>query len=357
MRATVLRNKALVIDDVPTPELGNGEVLVKTHACGVCGSDLHAVRHAAELADALERSDAPFSLDPSRDIVMGHEFCGELVEHGPNATKRLKLGTRVCSMPFLVRADGLRFIGYSDDTPGGYGEYIRLTEALLHEVPNGLPSAHAALAEPMAVGVHAVEKARVHQEDVPLVIGCGPIGLAVIAALCLRDIHPIVAADFSPMRRHLAQALGADVVVDPAVDSPYRKWKDVALWNARDAPALPPWLPGPPLRPSVIFECVGALGMIERIVAAAPPNARIVVVGICMERDYLDPIIAINKELNLQFVICYTAEEYAATLRNIADGRIAVGSLITGRIHSDELSEAFSALASPEAHAKIVVEF
>ena len=357
MRATVLRNKALLIADMPTPEPGNGEVLVKTLACGVCGSDLHAAKHADQLADALRRSDAPFSLDPSRDIVMGHEFCGEIVDFGPNTTQGLKRGTRVCSMPFLIRADGLRFIGYSDETPGGYGEYIRLTEGLLLEVPNGLPSAHAALTEPMAVGVHAVEKGRVDRNDVPLVIGCGPIGLAVIAALHLRDVHPIVAADFSSRRRQLAQALGADVVVDPSVDSPYEKWKDVAVWSGPDAPALPPWLPGPPLRPSVIFECVGVPGVIDQIVAAAPTNARIVVVGICMERDYLEPVIAINKELNLQYVICYTAEEYAATLRNIADGKIAVAPLITGRISPDGLAEAFSVLASPEMHAKIVVDF
>jgi threonine dehydrogenase-like Zn-dependent dehydrogenase len=260
-------------------------------------------------------------------------------------------------MPFLIRGDGLRFIGYSDETPGGYGEYIRLTEGLLLEVPNGLPPAHAALAEPMAVGVHAVEKGRVDQNDVPLVIGCGPIGLAVIAALRLRDVHPIVAADFSPRRRQLAQALGADVVVDPSVDSPYEKWNDVAAWHGPDAPALPPWLPGPALRPSVIFECVGVTGVIDQIVASAPTNARIVVVGICMERDYIEPVIAINKELNLQFVICYTAEEYTVTLRNIADGKIAIAPLITGRIPPVGLSEAFSALASPEMHAKIVVEF
>jgi threonine dehydrogenase-like Zn-dependent dehydrogenase len=357
MRATVLRNNALVVDDIATPEPGNGEVLVKTLACGICGSDLHAVKHADQLADALRRSGAPFSLDPSRDIVMGHEFCGEIVDYGPNTTHRLKPGTTVCSMPFLIRGDGLRFIGYSDETPGGYGEYIRLTEGLLLEVPNGLPPAHAALAEPMAVGVHAVEKGRVDQNDVPLVIGCGPIGLAVIAALRLRDVHPIVAADFSPRRRQLAQALGADVVVDPSVDSPYEKWNDVAAWHGPDAPALPPWLPGPALRPSVIFECVGVTGVIDQIVASAPTNARIVVVGICMERDYIEPVIAINKELNLQFVICYTAEEYTVTLRNIADGKIAIAPLITGRIPPVGLSEAFSALASPEMHAKIVVEF
>lgn len=357
MRAVVLRNKTLQLDQVPAPEPEAGEVLVRTLACGICGSDLHAAAHGEELADALRRSDSPFSLDPSRDIVMGHEFCGEIVDYGPKTTRKLKMGTTVCSMPFLVRRDGLRFIGYSDETPGGYGEYMRLTEDLLLEVPNGLVPSHAALTEPMAVGVHAVEKSRIDQNEVPLVVGCGPIGLAVIAALHLKGVHPIVAADFSPRRRRLAESLGADVVVDPSVESPHQKWREVAVWSGPDSPTLPPWMPGPPLRPSVIFECVGAPGVLDQIVTAAPVNARIVVVGICMGRDYIQPVIAINKELNMQFVICYTATEYATTLRNIAEGVLPVENLITGRTSPEGVPEAFTALASPDLHAKMIVEF
>src|SRR6185436_13867256 len=116
----------------------------------------------------------------------------------------------------LLRADGVRTIGYSNETPGGYAEHMRLTESLLLPVPNGLATGHAALTEPMAVGVHAVEKAKLEPNEVPLVIGCGPVGLAVIAALALHGVHPIVAADFSARRRELAATLGADIVVDPA---------------------------------------------------------------------------------------------------------------------------------------------
>ena len=86
-------------------------------------------------------------------------------------------------MPVLIRSTGVETVGYSNENPGGYGEYMRLTEGLLLEVPNGLSSEHAALTEPMAVGYHAVEKARMDKRDAPLVIGCGPVGLAVIAAL------------------------------------------------------------------------------------------------------------------------------------------------------------------------------
>jgi threonine dehydrogenase-like Zn-dependent dehydrogenase len=269
-------------------------------------------------------------MDPSRDIIMGHEFCGEIVDHGRATTRNLKPGTRVCSVPFLIRADGLRLIGFSDETPGGYGEYMRLTEGLLLEVPNGLAAAHAALTEPMSVGTHAVEKGRVERNDVPLVIGCGPIGLAVIAALRLRGLHPIVAADFSPRRRQLAEALGADVVVNPSTDSPYKKWNDVAVWTGPDAPTPPPWVSGPPLRPSVIFECVGVPGIIDRVIASAPTNARVVVVGVCMQRDYVEPIIAITKELNLQFVFGYTPEEFLRKEKSLLDCQAVEYSVLCG---------------------------
>src|SRR5882724_9659895 len=99
-------------------------------------------------------------MDLGRDVVMGHEFCAELVEHGPGAARTLPVGARVCSRPMLIRDTGPQTIGYSNDHPGGYGEHMRLSEALLLAVPYGLPTDQAALTEPMAVGLHAVQKAR-----------------------------------------------------------------------------------------------------------------------------------------------------------------------------------------------------
>jgi len=151
--------------------------------------------------------------------------------------------------------------------------------------------------------------------------------------------------------------MGADVVVDPAERSPYDSWKEVAAWpDPATAPSLPPWLPGPPLRPAVIFECVGVPGVIDKIMTAAPAAARIVVVGVCMERDTIEPMFGINKELNVQFVLAYTPEEFASTLFHIAEGRIPVEPLITGKIGVDGVAGAFDELASPERHAKILVE-
>jgi threonine dehydrogenase-like Zn-dependent dehydrogenase len=208
----------------------------------------------------------------------------------------------------------------------------------------------------MAVGMHAVEMARLDRNDVPLVIGCGPVGLAVIAALRLRDARPIVAADLSPRRRELAVAAGADLVVDPAERSPYESWRELAVWTGDDAPAPVPWFSGPPLRPAVVFECVGVPGVIHQIMASAPPHARIVVVGVCMESDRIEPMYGINKELSVQFVLGYTPEEFARTLYALAEGKIPAEQLVTGHAGVDGVPQAFDELASPERHAKILVE-
>jgi len=357
MRAAVMRSQRLVVADLPPPEPGPGEVLVRTLACGICGSDLHALKHAERFVEASRRAGSVRTMDLSRDVVMGHEFCAEIVEHGPGTTRALKAGTRVCSRPSLIRPDGPRTVGYSNDTPGGYAEYMRLTEALLLEVPSGLPTEHAALTEPMAVGLHAVAKARLEPDDAPLVIGCGPVGLAVIAALRLARAGPIVAADFSARRRDLATAMGADVVVDPARTAPWQSWRATAVWrDAGRAPALPPWIAGPPLRPAVVFECVGVPGVLDQIMAAAPRGSRVVVVGVCMEPDTIYPMLGISKELNHQFVLGYTPDEFAATLRHIAEGAIAVAPLVTGKVGVEGVAAAFEALASPDLHAKILVE-
>jgi threonine dehydrogenase-like Zn-dependent dehydrogenase len=351
-----MRERRLVVADVPAPTPGPGEVLVRTLACGICGSDLHALKHADRFVETARRAGNVGVMDLTRDVVMGHEFCAEIVEHGPDTRRAPPVGARVCSRPTLLRATGPQSIGYSNDNPGGYGEYMRLTEALLLEVPNGLSTEHAALTEPMAVGVHAVAKARLEPDDAPLVIGCGPVGLAVIAALRLADVRPIVAADFSKRRRELALTLGADVVVDPAATTPWQSWREAAVYrDPRRAPALPPWITGPAVRPAVVFECVGVPGVLDQVMAAAPRGTRIVVVGVCMEPDTIHPLIGIGKELNLQFVLGYTPDEFAATLRHIAEGAIPAAPLITGSVGIDGVVAAFEELGSPERHAKILV--
>ncbi|QRK12812.1 zinc-binding dehydrogenase [Archangium violaceum] len=339
MKAAIFRKGDLVVDTLPDPVPGQGQVLVKSLACGICGSDLHVFKHAHTFTETMRRANAPEVMDLARDVVLGHEFCAEVLDYGPGSERRLKPGTRVTCMPLTVSADGVRTLGYSNVLPGGFAQKMLLDEALLLEVPNGLPSEHAALVEPMAVGVHAVEKAALKGGEVPLVIGCGPVGLAVIAALKLEGVHPIIAADYSRTRRALAEKMGADVVVDPSERSPYKTWTEHAA-----------------VKPAVLFECVGVPGMLQQLIEGAPPQARIVVVGVCMQSDQIEPFLGIYKELQLQFALAYTPEEFARTLRHVAEGELDVVPLITGRVGLEGVKEAFTELGNPERHAKILVE-
>lgn len=342
MRAAVLRNgEILVRDDVPEPVPGPGQVLVQIKACGICGSDLHFAQHGADmLALGQQMEGVPprdrEPLDLSRDIYLGHEFAGEVLEAGPG-TEAPQAGTPVTAFPILLRPDGgVDPIVYSNQVNGGYGERLLLSAPLLLPVPNGLPTHLAALTEPMAVGLHAVNYSRIEQTERAVVLGCGPVGLAVIGALKVRGVQNIVAADYSPARRALAAGLGATEVVDP---------REETAW-ARAGTA----------GPLVVFEAIGVPGILDEILRYAPTRSRVVVVGVCMNNDTINPYFGISKELCVQFVLGYTPEEFAASLHSIAEGDIDVAPLVTARVGLDEVGWAFDALSNPEEHCKIIVE-
>ena len=170
----------------------------------------------------------------------------------------------------------------------------------------------------------------------PAVVGCGPVGLAVIAALRVRGVESIVAADFSPARRALAATMGATVVVDP---------REETVWVRAGAAT-----------PLVVFEAVGVPGVLDDILRCSPAQTRVVVVGVCMGADTIHPYVGISKEPSVQFVLGYTPEEFATSLRSIAEGEIDVAPLVTARVGLDGLLWAFEALADPEEHCKIIVE-
>jgi len=356
MRAAIFRDGDIVAGELADPVPTDGQVLVKTLACGICGSDLHAAKHAHHMVDVSVRITGKPRFDLKRDVVFGHEFVCEVIDYGPRTTKALKPGTRVCSIPVMRVPDGITGVGYSNDFPGGYGERMVLTESFLIPVPNGLSTDLAALTEPLAVGVHAVEMARITGDEVPLVIGCGPVGLAVIAALKLKKIGPIVAADYSPTRRELARKMGADIVVDPAEGSAHTAWARHAALPADAKPVAPIMGSQVLTKPALVFECVGVPGVLQQIFEGVPRGARIVVVGVCMEPDRTEPMFGISKELNVQYVLGYTPEEFARSLRLIAEGQVDVAPLITGKVGVDGVRNAFAELGNPERHTKVLVE-
>lgn len=320
-------------DDVPDPVPGPGQVLVEVRACGICGSDLHFAKHGAAVLEMGSRvgGGAGMDVDLGRDVYMGHEFSAEVVEAGPDTDTHAP-GTLVTSIPVLLSQKGVEPIVYSNNTMGGYAERMLLSAPLLLPVPNGLDFKHAALTEPMAVGLHAVNKSNIVPGESALVIGCGPIGIAIVASLRARGIESIVAADFSPKRRQLAAAMGAHEALDPAQGSPFDS-----------------------VKAAVVFEAVGVPGIIDDVLLRARPGTRLIVAGVCMQPDTVHPFFAIAKEISVQFVLAYNPEEFTDSLRALAEGDIDVTPLITGEVGLDGVGAAFDDLADPERHCKILV--
>ena len=378
MKAVVCQNTELRVADLPEPEPGRGQVLVQVLHCGICGSDLHVREHCGHMKQLMARVgfDAQF---PGADdaVVFGHEFCCEVLDHGPGCERKIRPGTRVVAQPLLRVGNAIDMLGLSVRSPGAYAERMVLQESALVPVPNGLSSEQAALTEPMAVAWHAVRRSEIARKDVAIVIGCGPVGLAVICLLKARGVKTVVASDFSPGRRALAQQCGADVVIDPATTSPWSNWREygfmgglgelleLALGTREKLAKLPlPWwhawrlaeaLGQNAARP-VIFECVGVPGLLQQLIDGAPLLSRIVVAGVCMQVDRIEPALAIHKEIDLRFVFGHSPLEFRDTLHMIADGKVDCAPLITGVVGLDGVADAFAALRDPEQHAKILID-
>jgi 2-desacetyl-2-hydroxyethyl bacteriochlorophyllide A dehydrogenase len=335
MRASVLRDGRMVYrDDVPEPVPGPGQVLVAVRSCGICGTDLHFAAHGAEvltLSNEMASGAGAMSVELSHDVFMGHEFSAQVLEAGPG-TDTHPPGTHVTSIPVLLSGTNFEAIVYSNTTVGGYAERMLLSAPLLLPVPNGLDPQNASLAEPIAVGLHAVNKSGIQPGEAALVLGCGPIGIAVVAALRTRGVETIVAVDFSPKRRDLAATMGAHQTIDPAQGSPF----DTA-------------------KPAVVFDAVGVPGIIDDVMRRARAGTRLVVVGVCMQADTVHPFFAIAKEISVQFVLAYSPEEFGDSLRAIAEGDIDVTPMITGSVGLEDVGAAFDDLADPGRHCKILV--
>jgi len=377
VRAAVLRDGELGVTEVAAPVPAAGQLLLDVVRCGICGSDLHARRHADAVADVAAEVGYAGLMRSHEQIVLGHEFSGVVVGRGP--ASRIAEGTAVVSFPLVREAGGVHPTGLSSHAPGAYAEQVLVQDALSLPVPNGLAPEVAALTEPLAVGLHAVRRGEVGKGQVAIVIGCGPVGLAVIAMLKASGVRTVVASDFSAGRRALATTMGADVVVDPAVESPYSAASghghltsgpevfELGVSTVEKLSRLPfvPWHQvwrvadkvgaATPKHP-VVFECVGVPGVIEEIISSAPIYSRVVVVGVCMEPDRIRPAMAINKEVDLRFVLGYTPLEFRDALHLLADGKVDGAPMITGEVGLDGVAEAFDALADPETHAKILID-
>lgn len=340
MKAAYLLKNQIHVGEVPDPVPGMGQVLVRTHKCGLCASDAHFLHLGPRVVELSRKYGGYYSnLDLDRVIVMGHEYVGEIVDYGPGSKRPLKIGTRVTSQPVVRVAGRHSIVGQSHDCPGGFGEYMLLDENVLMEIPSGLDDDRAAMIEPLAVGLEHARSGEPVKGDVALVIGCGAIGLGVIAGLKLMGIGPIVAADFDPRRRDIAVRMGADMAVDPRVTSPYGK---VEGTGGR--------------APNLIYECVGKPGMLNEILRSAGFGARIVIGGFCLEPDEIYVPLGQTKRLKIYFACGEEQQDLDLALRSIADGKIDITPWLGGSIGLGGVENALHAMNDASAPVRTVVD-
>lgn len=378
MRAVVCHRTELTVEEVPDLTPGPGQVVLDVVRAGICGSDLHARHHGDVLADEATKIGIDDLVRPAHRVILGHEFSGRVAAYGPQTKGEWAIGTPVTSVPMIRHGKHVRLTGLTENAPGAYAEQVLVQEFMTEPVPETLDPELGAMTEPLAVALHAVRKSRIGRRETAVVVGCGPIGLAVILMLKARGVRHVVASDFSAARRDLARRCGADVVIDPSSDSPWKTFEDskyftqappvldLAFTTTEQLRRLPlvPWKQvvraaekagATPTGP-VVFECVGVPGIIDHIIDSAPMYSRVVVVGVCMEPDRFSPSMGINKEIALQFVFAYDPAEFFQTLAMLARGKVDPRPLHTGTVGLDGVAGAFDALSSAEQHAKVLID-
>ena len=340
MRAAFLEGGKIHVGERPDPAPVKGQVLVRTHRCALCASDAHFLCSGQQVVEMSRQYGGPYaSVDLAKPIVMGHEFVGEIVDYGPGSRRPLKVGTKVTSAPIMRQGGKTGIIGYVSELPGGFGEYMLLDEDFAMEVPAGLDDDLAALIEPLAVGLEHARAGEPQAGDVPLVVGCGAIGLGVIAGLKLKDVGPIVAADFDANRRELALQMGAEAAIDPREGSPYAPIREI---GGRQA--------------NLIYECVGKPGMLNQIITSVGFGARIVVGGFCLEPEQIYVAAAQARRLKINFACGEEAEDMELALRSIADGRIDVRPWLGARIGLGGVEDALTRMSDPASPVRTVVD-
>jgi len=311
-----------------------GEVVLRIDACGICGSDLHA-------SDNL----------PFEGLVMGHEFCGTVVDSADQASGYSE-GDRVVGLSMascghcqacrdgrVRKCVATQMVGI--ERPGAYAEYVALPSSSLLRLPDALDHRHGALVEPLAVARHAVDRAGVTRDDTVAVVGAGPVGLAVTAWLSYLGLEHIVAIDPVAERRRTAQTLGATTTVDPAAND-----------SAAVADAVATACGGAPTR---VIECVGIPGMLQQSIDIAGVDGIVAVTGVCMAAEQVTPLIAMVKELDVRFAFFYRRQDMVETLAAMESGTLNVMPMISDEISLDELPGRFEALKAPSTDVKVLV--
>jgi threonine dehydrogenase-like Zn-dependent dehydrogenase len=340
MRAAYLEHQQIRVGDVPDPVPDKGQALVRTLRCGLCASDAHFLASGSHIVSRSKEFGGPYAaVDLSRRIVMGHEYVGEILDYGAGSRRPLKIGTRVTSVPVMRQGRHRGVIGYVSELPGGFGEYMLLDEDFLMEVPADVDDDLAALIEPLAVGLEHARAGEPRPGEIPLVIGCGAIGLGVIAGLVLKGMHPIVAADLDAGRRALAVRMGADVAIDPRELSPYEPIPSLGM-----------------RRPNLVYECVGKPGLLQQIMNAVGFGARIVIGGFCLEPEQIYVPSGQMKRLKLHFAAGEEPQDMELALRSISDGRVDLRPWLGAGVGLGGVGDALAKMSDPASPVRTMAD-
>ncbi len=344
MRAAIFQGvgRPLAVTTVPDPEPGPAELVLAVRACGICGSDLHLT----EVADGAGGM-TPLPLG----AVLGHEFSGEVAAVGRAVAGRFRLGDRVTALPYIacgscasclagqghrcpaVASTGLGRLG------GAYAEYMRVGVHETLPLPSEVGHRAGALVEPLAVGLHAVDRSGLRAGETALVVGAGPIGLAVTIWARFFGAQEVIVVDLSPARLDHAARLGATATIDAARE-------DVVAAVKRHSGR----------RAEVVLDCVGVPGSQQLAMDYAGTNGRIAVVGVCMQPDRVLPVKAITKELDVRYVFGYGKRDFTVTIDMLARGRIDPSALLGDAVGWDAFPAAFDALRTDKSRIKVMLE-
>jgi (R,R)-butanediol dehydrogenase/meso-butanediol dehydrogenase/diacetyl reductase len=332
MRAVVLSANRPVLEmaSVDDPAPGDREVLLRVTGCGICGSDLHV---ASQIADA--------------GTILGHEIAGTIEAHGAGVdASAWPVGKSVVARPFMGcgqcphcrrgRSDhcgSFELLGLN--RPGGFAELTVVSADELFALPAAVSGAQQALVEPLAVAHRAVMRAGLHSSDEVVVLGGGPIGLAIVAWAQHLGAEHVTLSDPAASRRDLATRLGASRTLDP-----FHPDTDAALAGTS---------------PSVVFECTGRPGMIQQAMTIAAVEARVVVVGVCLADDVTFPFTGLSKELDVRYAIYYGPDDFVTTIAALDEHSISAEAMITEITDLDSLPERFARLGRDAEGGKVIL--
>ncbi|HEX5587125.1 MAG TPA: alcohol dehydrogenase catalytic domain-containing protein [Acidimicrobiia bacterium] len=334
MRAAELQDDGRVaVAETAEPAPGEGELVLAVLGAGVCGTDLHAIENGIPVGS-----------------VLGHELAGRVVAVGAGVDGAHDDDV-VCAMPVIacgtcgpcVRGDrihcanGGRLVGLGG-VAGAFADYVTVGASESFRLPAGFDASIAALVEPLAVGLAAVERAAVQPDEAVVVIGGGPIGLAITVWLQVLGVGDVVVSDPVAGRRALAERCGATATVDPTAE-PLVSGVRTVLGK----------------RPDVVIEAAGAPATIAAAVDLAPYDARIVIAGLHAGPESLPASKAFHKNLSFAFSSWYRTRHFAHTVRLLEQGRLDPSVLVTHRVGLDGLPAAFDALRVPNDQGKVLV--